>query len=67
MSSEIPEGYVVGNGHVYTIHFAPDQERPTDEKIAERLSSLSAIKVKHISEGGKNVAVKPTINTKENA
>lgn len=61
------EGKVVANGHIYKIYFAEGQKRVGDEIIAQALQSLGAVKIEHITDGGVNVVVTPTINTKENA
>ncbi|QDH48075.1 hypothetical protein SEA_DEJAVU_70 [Microbacterium Phage DejaVu] len=64
--TELPEGTVLANGHIYKVYFVPGEERPTDIQIARALQALGAVKIEHITDGGTNVAITPTIK-KENA
>lgn len=63
---ELPEGKALANGHIYKLYFVPGEQRPTDIQIARALQPLGAVKIEHITDGGTNVVVTPTI-TKENA
>lgn len=65
--TEIPEGKVLANGHIYKVYFIADEDRPTDLQIARAIQALGGVKVQHVTDGGTNAAVTPTINTKENA
>ena len=61
------QGKVLANGHVYKLYFGVDAKRPDDKALASALASLGAVKIQHVSEGGKNAIITPTINTKEHA
>lgn len=61
------EGKVVANGHIYKIYFGEQDQQATDLQLARALQALGVVKVEHITDGGVNVVVTPTINTKENA
>ena len=61
------QGKVLANGHVYKLYFGVDVKRPDDKALASALASLGAVKIQHVSEGGKNAIITPTIDTKENA
>lgn len=65
--AEIPEGMALANGHIYKVYFDVDAIRPDDKQVARALAVLGAVKIEHITDGGVNVVVTPTINTKENA
>lgn len=64
-SPEVP-GKVLANGHIYKVYFVAGEERPTDIQIARALQPLGAVKIEHITDGGTNAIVTPTIK-KENA
>lgn len=61
------EGKVVANGHIYKIYFGEQDQRATDLQLARALKALGVAKIEHITDGGVNVVVTPTINAKENA
>ncbi|AWY05890.1 hypothetical protein SEA_TANDEM_67 [Microbacterium phage Tandem] len=61
------EGKVVANGHIYKLYFGENDKRATDLQLARALQALGVVKIEHITDGGVNVVVTPTINTKENA
>lgn len=62
---EIP-GKVLASGHIYKVYFVAGEDRPTDIQIARALDALGAVKIEHITDGGTNALVTPTIK-KENA
>lgn len=61
MTTGLPDGKVLANGHVYKVHFQGG--RAADEDIATALQGLGVVKVQHVMNGGENVAITP--NTKE--
>ena len=61
------QGKVLANGHIYKLYFDVDSKQVEDAVLANTLAQLGIVKIQHITDGGVNVAVTPTINTKENA